>query len=162
MKIVGDALTQLANENNGNDAELFCRSAFNRYYYSVYWKAREMLSEVGIDEKGHANIPSLLSGKIKRRIHAEIRKQELNGLLKSSEAYKLKNTVTSSIGSLATILTTARNIREIADYEPNYKINIKSYSFIIDECSLSTAEKWPAKASAYCKTIRRVWSELGL
>ncbi|MFP3541518.1 hypothetical protein, partial [Pseudomonas sp. SIMBA_044] len=58
-------------------ANLYGRSAFNRYYYAAYLSVREMLQSGQPDYAGasHSDLPGLLEGAVLKRIKVEVRRQ---------------------------------------------------------------------------------------
>ena len=162
MKIVGERLESWALDlNESHEKDLFGRSAFNRYYYSVFLLTREMLGDFDARWKGtqHACIPKLLRGKVKEKVKNRLRRDRRMSKSKKSQILDQHGI---SLRDLASLLEEAYQVRIIADYEPEISIQQDKNVIWLYNCKLTTAKGWPNRASAYCKAIRKVWEDVGL
>ena len=165
MKIVGEKLGAWALDDTDNDSrDLFGRSAYNRFYYAAFLVTREMLGELnpGWKHTPHAEIPVLLGSAIKKPVKSALKKSVRNRVVSKAEERKLLNKLTVSSSELANLLKEAYEIRVIADYKPETRLYVERNIISLDGCKLNTATGWSSRASAYCKTIRRVWGDCGL
>lgn len=165
MKIVGNKLAEWANhETEVSDADLFGKSAFNRYYYSAYLITRELLQELNPEwtRQPHKGIPELLKKAIVKKVKFNIKKAEKLETMTHGEASKLKSIIMTATNELANLLSSAYEIRITADYEPDIHIVKSGAVFYLNKESIASAKKWPDQASSYTTSIRKVWKEVGL
>ncbi|MBC3382033.1 hypothetical protein H8I69_23235 [Serratia fonticola] len=165
MKIVGEALESLAiKESSAENANLYGRSAFNRYYYASFLVTRETLAKLDPKWKmtPHAEIPTRLRETICISVKRELEKQVRAGLKTKSEKGNLLTNLQSSSAELAELLEHAYDARVVADYRPEELIKIDEKIVSLRSYKLTTARAWPDRANAYCKIILRVWKEVGL
>lgn len=165
MIVVADKLTEIAvGSQNFNHADVFARSAFNRYYYASYLITREMLRQLNADwsRSPHSSIPNLLELTIIKQIRSNLKKQKAVGLVSTGEASQMHTSARDSAMGLANILRTAYSVRCVADYEPEEKIKRNGKTMKLDNHSLDEAQGWPKRASFHTKEIMRVWRKLGL
>lgn len=165
MQIVGEKLAEWASKETViSAADLFGRSAFNRYYYSAYLITRDLLEELNPawSRQSHKGIPELLKKAIVKKIKTNIKKAEKSEIITSGEASKLKSTILTATNELADLLSSAYDIRIIADYEPEIHIVKDGSIFSLKKQSISSAKNWPNLAISYTTSIRKVWKEVGL
>jgi hypothetical protein len=165
MQIVGNKLAEWANhETEVNVADLFGRSAFNRYYYSAFLVTRELLNELDSKwaEPSHSGIPDLLRKTIVKKVKLSINKAVKLGTIDPGEALKLEATIMTAANELANLLSAAYAVRVIADYEPEVQIIKKGKVFSLNNESITRAKNWPNQASIYTTSIRKVWKGIGL
>tara|TARA_Y100000589_G_C26891153_1_gene522158 strand:- start:37 stop:537 length:501 start_codon:yes stop_codon:yes gene_type:complete len=165
MKIVGEQLESWALDRKvETERDLFGRSAFNRYYYAVFLLTREMLGEFKASWKKtmHANIPDLLRTAVKKEVVKASKRAVSNGVMTQAETSQLIQQHNRSLSELAELLEKAYQVRLIADYEPDVAVQQERNVLSLDSHKLTTARDWPSRAAAYCKAIRKVWTEVGL
>ncbi len=164
MKEVADKLRDWTTSREVRDPELFCRSAFNRYYYSAFLITREMLGALNPTWKGtaHGNIPELLKNGVVRQVRNQVRSNERSGIINSAEASRYRERCNSATSDLAEMLNRAYSIRVLADYDPEEEITVTHGEYELDSYTLSAARRWPDRASTYCGKILSVWRDLGL
>lgn len=163
MHRVGAALLQKAMAAHAADeADVFGRSAFNRYYYATYLITRKMLQQLNPSWSGtaHKNIPSLLTQTVVRHVRETSRSQERQGLIK--DAGSLCRWVAQNASSLADMMKEAYEVRCIADYEPETQIQRSGKVIKLADHSTHEAENWPGRASLYAGAIVKTWRQLGL
>lgn len=163
MQKVGEKLAQWAVEEvNPLDTDAFGRSAFNRFYYASFLITREMLGKFNSEwmNSPHSQIPSLLNGKVKKRIMDVGRVQ-----LKYQTIDKGKlSSVQSSLHALSELLQDAYKVRCDADYCPEKKITrtqIKG-ELLLEQKTLSSARKWVKQTEMHTKNIQRIGRDLGI
>lgn len=165
MKTVGEQLEKWAiAQTNSQDKDIFGRSAFNRYYYSIFLITRKMLGEFDSSWKNtpHKEIPNLLKTsvitKVKKQLDISLRK----GILGQTRKQQLIAKLTDAASELANLLIEAYDVRLVADYEPEIAVHVNGKAISLNQTKLSSAQNWSDKASAYSKIIRSVWVEVGL
>jgi len=163
LESVGKKLKLWAESSNERQ-DLFGRSAYNRFYYASYLLTREALSR--LDSKWgnakHKNIPGLLTTAVRKPVKTALKRQFKKGLITHSQHSTSLSTLNQSTLELSELLLQAYDLRCIADYEPGIPIIADSHALTLKEYKLNTAEKWPRKTSAFCKSIQKVWEEAGL
>ncbi|MBP6766229.1 MAG: hypothetical protein KA171_00510 [Reyranella sp.] len=152
MHEVGEYLRDKALESN---ADLFGRSAFNRYYYAAYLSARELLQE--LDPKwaasSHKAIPDLMEGIVVDRLKAVAKRQGEHGIVNS--AYK-------AASEIANVLRTAYAVRVVADYQPNNRVEFSNGTFKLVEHSAAEAASWARRVDTPKGTLLRLYRKLGI
>ncbi len=137
MKIVGDKLVELAqNEQRTNieNASLYAKTAYNRYYYSSFLFGRELLLSKGLishDPKrkiGHGGKFGIsLQGAAKPKIIKAIKNCTLTDTDK-----KLKiNIINNTCNKISHYITFMYEARDAADYKKESKILFKKNDFNI-------------------------------
>lgn len=165
MKLVGEHLSQVALARaDTQEAELFGRSAFNRFYYASYLTVREALKRIDIRwaEPSHAEIPSLLRGKVLQHVKKKARQLEDRDQLSHAQAQSVINAATNATAALADLLTKAREVRRVADYEPDIPVRRDGAVMRLADETLDSARGWPTRAERQSGIILRTFSELGL
>lgn len=165
MELVADTLTTRAlAAANLSEANLFGRSAFNRYYYGVYLAVREML-RVGhpeIYQVKHKELPDQLVGKVRSRIVDEAKRQVKKKVLSDSEAERLIHKSTVALQDLAEILRDGFRIRVIADYDPEVEATVENGHIVLDDRTSDAARNWGVRASRSIGQVQKVWRQLGI
>lgn len=166
MKIVGDRLANWAAnpKTDSVSVDLFGRSAINRFYYAAYLITREMLGSFDVEWKhtSHKNIPELLDGQVKKFVLNQLVIDVKRGLISQAQRSSIETSIKRATSELSTLLKEAYNLRVVADYEPKTLIIVNNQILKLENCTLSSASKWPDRAHCYCKAIRRAWGEVGL
>ena len=166
MKEVGQQLEVWAiDQSEIRMVDLFGRSAFNRYYYAAFLVTRDMLGELHSNWKGtqHNNIPELLEGALKKPVLTQLNKNVRKEIITQGDRSRLQQELNKATTGLANLLKEAYHIRVIADYEPEIPVEITKNKVIsLSGVKLSTANRWAGQAQSHCKTIRRIWQEVGL
>lgn len=165
MKIVGEKLENLAQSERDDLAkDLFCRSAFNRYYYAAFLITRKMLGELNLSWKTtpHKEIPNLLTTGVKKPVLNRLKMYAKKDFITEGEKSTLITKLTNATTHLSNLLDEAYDIRVIADYEPEILVEGENSKLALKNHKLTTANGWENRASAYCKDIRSVWRDSGL
>jgi hypothetical protein len=165
MKIVGDYLAQFASASTDvTVCDLFGRSAFNRYYYATFLSVRTTLRT--IDSRWatptHKDIPALLRGEVLSRVKNQVKRSVCSKQINSAQAGHLRDMATVATAELSSLMQHARETRRLADYEPERRLVRKGNLIKLGECSIDQAKGWADRASAYAKTILKVYGDLGL
>lgn len=147
--------------DDGDEADLFARSAFNRYYYSAYLIVRSGIQ--GLDPKwsgnvAHAQIPDMLRG----QINSELRKHK-NAAVKinDKDLVKALDLSVNAAKSLAEMMEKGRYARVSADYNPEIKVIFSGVDgFSLNEVPVDQAKAWPEKAEIWMTQILAAWSQV--
>lgn len=165
MKVVGEELEKWAYaQSELHKKDLFGRSAFNRYYYAAFLITRDMLSTYNVVWKRakHAGIPDLLEGEFMKPVINRLRIDAKKNRITESEMKRLKSDLLFATTGLANLLREAYSVRVIADYEPETAIASVGKVISLNSYKLNSASNWASRASSYCKTIHKVWRDVGL
>jgi len=165
MRIVGEQLQVWAEDKKvEHEKDIFARSAFNRFYYASFLITRDMLGELKPEWKktAHKNIPDLLRTSVKKAVDKELKKLFRKGVVSPGEMSALKTSLNGATSELSNLLTEAYDLRVIADYEPEVPVLTKNKVLLLRKYKLNSAREWPGKTGAFCKTIRKVWRDVGL
>ena len=165
MKLVGEKLEDVAlSESDGMRKDLFGRSAFNRYYYAAFLITREMLGDIEPKWKKtpHKAIPELLKNAVRKPVVNRLKLNAKKDIITSGELSVLQTKLTKATTELANLLLQAYDVRLVADYEPETHITETKRIITLRSCTLTSANTWADRASAYCKDIRKVWRDSGL
>ena len=165
MKIVGERLEAWAHcQKEIREKDLFSRSAFNRYYYSVYLTTRKMLGDLESKWRAanHSDAPDLLINAVRTQTVRQLTLNRKKGLITHDEMSRLRQSLQVATAELSNLLNEAYQLRGIADYEPEILIKIEGKVISLGSYKLSTAHGWPDRANGLCKTIRKTWADAGL
>lgn len=165
MNIVGDDLANTARGTNDEVRfDLFARSAYNRYYYSVFLHVRMVLRT--IDSRwatpAHADIPIYFRCKVLTKLVKQINVAENTGQITPDEAKRMFSLAATAAKDLAIMLDSAREVRTIADYQPENTVTREGAVINLGGCKLGTAKNWKQRAETQAKTILYVYGKLGL
>lgn len=140
-------------------ADVFGRSAFNRYYYATFLRARSMMAALDVSwgHVAHKTYPELLKGKVRGRFKKEAKRaqrvQDLDLILSCKRAE-------SACHELADMFIKSYSIRVVADYEPSERVVFDPAGrFQLRGVDINVAHQWPAKADSLCEFIERTWTK---
>ena len=165
MEQVADALTQHAVATDSLlNANLFGRSAFNRYYYGVFLAVREMIryGHPEIVRFPHKTMPDDLTGKLREKIVDVARERAKRGLISHAEQSQFVERASTALRELAEILKEGYRIREIADYEPSVLATVQNGHVLLDDKTSDAARNWGRRAERAIGQVKHVWRQLGL
>ncbi|MBF0556125.1 MAG: hypothetical protein HQK96_16500 [Nitrospirae bacterium] len=163
MRDVADKLKEWAiQQKDDNKADVFGRSAFNRYYYAVFLKTRKVIKRIhpDIGDIKHKEIPDIMrgkhiSGKVENRIqHAKNKKR-----IDPEKFLYYKDTLKISVETLSKLHTNAYDIRVKADYFPEVPIIRENNSITLNGQTLDEASKWPDQAVMIAGKILEIWGD---
>lgn len=152
-----------ANKRNGGenhspeDFDLFGRSSFNRYYYTLFLEIRKMLSELDSKWKKpqHAHVPAMLRGCVLNGIE---HRRKLASKFGDEEAVKLCSIAKLSLEDLAQIMSSASAVRVVADYNPEIPVYADDNgSFQLANTSVETAHNWLFQAKIHIQNVKIAW-----
>jgi len=161
MEIVAQHLHQEAiHRTSPIERDLFGRSAFNRYYYSMFIEVRASLAMLRPEwsRLAHAAIPDLLKGKVKDELKRGRKRAEKMG---DFDVVSLCESALSATEALAKLMEQGYATRVTADYYPDIPVDFLSANdFQLNTVSVKKAQAWPHRASAFLKTITSAWKQL--
>lgn len=163
MQAVGKKLEDLAlAEGDQKLLDLYGRSAYNRYYYAAFLAVREMIRKIDGDDKriNHASVSEILEKRILKKLKLRIKSLSKKEFITQSEADRLKSSAQTATSSLSEMMKRAYDLRAIADYEPETKVEFSGSVIYLLDYKLSKAQRWFDEANAYCKKIIKLWDEV--
>lgn len=162
LTLVGNRLAEIAvTERDPEHFDLFSRSAFNRYYYSTFLTVRIALAR--IDSRWakieHATIPPLLKGQVVERLRKANRKLEQAKVLDGTTR-RLYSEARTAAHELSWSMDFAREVRRVADYEPQEKTTRNSDGAKLANCTTAEAKRWQQRAEIRTGAILRVYDAI--
>jgi len=160
MHEVGHHLQIEAIKKDGPEKDLFARSAYNRYYYSIFLIAREMLLTLNPDYRqlAHQDYPAILSGSIVKSFKKD------RSIAQKNNDYNLFNKIESAISAsknFSELMHRAYATRVVADYQPHEKINFTDNErFYLNGMSITEAHNWLSRATLWRDTIIDAWRQV--
>jgi hypothetical protein len=142
---------------DSDEFDLFGRSAFNRYYYSLFLVVREMLLNMNGDWKKcrHAHIPDILSSSVTREMNRAL---SVARRLDDNESIAILRQGTSSCKTLSTIFSQALHVREIADYFLEVKVErSQGAKFSLNSVPIGQLASWLSDVRMHRAKIERAW-----
>ena len=163
LKIVGDRLAQIAGEESDPVRfDLFSRSAFNRYYYSVYLTVLTALKRIGCapPKPNHTSVPDALTGEVRKKLLRELKKGQIRG---ADEDF-IHGVSTNGVDELKQLLLNAYRVRIEADYYPKQKVDRIEGPDIAElaGCTILSASHWQQRADSYTGMIEYAYQRSGL
>lgn len=144
------------------ERDAFARSAYNRYYYSVFLRCRAMMREMNAEWSSlpHASYPEVLNGQIDRFFNNELKRARKQG---DAPMQKEIEGARRAVKALAKIIVSANGGRVIADYEPDQAVNfISADRFSLNSIDITEAHAWAAKVNTLCNTIAMTWRKFNV
>jgi len=144
------------------ERDAFARSAYNRYYYSVFLRCRKMMHEMNTQWSSlpHASYPEVLNGKIDKFFNSELkraRKQEDGQMQKEIESTR------RAVKALVKIITNANAGRVVADYEPDQPVDFTSADrFSLNSIEVTEAHAWAGQVNILCNTVATTWKKINV
>ena len=138
--------------------DAYARSAFNRYYYSTFLEARKMLCAIDVawERTAHKSYPDHLKGKMLQKLKKKAR------ILRNTDDYSAADILDAAchgLPELAKIMEEAYNLRVVADYEPDIKVNFDDRrNFSLNNISIEAAKSWTNRASRIRGQVLKAWS----
>jgi hypothetical protein len=150
LELQRSAITRRA---HAEDFDQFGRSAFNRYYYTVFLIVRELVLEFNPSwDKGHASVPALLRGSFQdelKKFRAAANRR------RNSDQSDAASKGIAALHSLALLMEEANRLRVTADYNPTIKVvDQGGERFALVSTNISEAHQWPNRTRLFVKTIR--------
>lgn len=149
-------------QHPNEDKDCFGRTAFNRYYYSIFLEIKKTLSSLNPDWDilGHAQVPDLLRGKVKKTFSKGMsRALKLND---NDTVIKCKQAI-SALEDLAKLVELGRSVRVVADYHPETAIDFsKSGTFSLNAVTVDDAKAWPYKVRCWLNVVKLTWRQVNV
>jgi uncharacterized protein (UPF0332 family) len=149
----------IALKGDPKEADLFGRSAFNRYYYAVFFITRGMLSDFDPKWRStpHADVPKLLTGKVRKAIQQFKQRATRIG---DSDSIAICSHALTSVDELSQLLKQGYSVRVTADYDPTIEISFAKElpQFSLGSTPVTTAQKWVDRAGFLTSRVRRAWN----
>jgi hypothetical protein len=165
MRIVGDHLAAVAaGKGDVNEFDLFSRSAFNRYYYSAFLSMRSILKTIDPvwATPSHQSMPEVLKGEVLQRLKRHIRNAQKSGQISLTRGSELFHTAETAASEISNLLTSARETRRLADYEPEAQVSKSGAATTLGSWTLGAASHWEERVKAQSKTILKIYADLGI
>ncbi|AJJ18879.1 hypothetical protein NUF47_003397 [Yersinia enterocolitica] len=161
---VAEHLSSHAKKCHDDAADAFGRTALNRYYYATYLSVREFLGQMDKSWEGqsHSEIPTLLEGKLLKRIKDAAKNQERSGLLTKPKSKSFIASASSATSLIASILKSAYSIRVISDYKPNEKLVFSKDGFSFGDHTDLEARNWRNRVEIQKGILLNISRELGV
>jgi uncharacterized protein (UPF0332 family) len=165
LSSVGDHLAGVSmSADEQFKVDLFGRSAYNRYYYSAFLCARSLLK--AIDPKWatptHSDLPSILARNVLDRLRKHIAQATKTRQITEGDGQQMLHRAAVSAKELSRLLITAREIRRIADYEPETLVSRDGSQIRLGGHTIDGARKWRQRAGEQARAIVRVYEQLGI
>ncbi len=142
--------------------DAYARSAFNRYYYSVFLKSRELFRALNPawSKLPHADYPLILRGDVRKQLKkgwTRARKGGDGQLMRDAEA------ALRAVEALSGLLEKAYAIRVVADYEPEEVVDFSGGDrFSLKEVEITSAHAWRSQCDTFCSEIHSVWIQVNV
>lgn len=156
---VGEHLSSVAAQSaHPEDTNKFGRSAYNRYYYATFLEVRDLLALVDKkwEEPNHSDIPGTLRGKFRQKLLRSIGNARDTKLITLQEAARMTVSTQCATRDLAALMDTARQVRSIADYKPEYHATKIGGAVVLGGTKLSEARLWRQRACKPAAVLRRI------
>lgn len=146
----------VAKRSNADEFDQFGRSAFNRYYYSLFLEVRSLIREFEPDWAGaHSQLPQELTGSIMREFKSK-RKSAVSR--KQTDSLPILDRGVQGLHALANLLSSANTVRVKADYFPEVRISdLGSDRFSLASVQVTEAHNWLGDARHKLEWVRRAW-----
>lgn len=163
LHFVGTTLSGEAKKSNGDIADAFGRSAFNRYYYAAYLEVRSLLLMFNSRWKiNHDEAPNYLRKNLPKIFREEINRQQKRHVITHAEGMKISSAVLHSGSNIAQVLEVAYKVRVISDYEPEEPVTFDQATFHLDSHSEVEAKGWLKTVEIHKSRILKHGKELDL
>lgn len=159
---VGLHLQTYAHNFDGAERDAYARSAFNRYYYSIFLKTRELFRSLdpAWSRKPHAEYPVTLRKPVRKQLKAgwtRARRDDDTKLMRDVEA------ALRAVEALSGLLERAYAIRVVADYEPEQEVKFDGADrFSLNEVEITSAHGWRSKCDTFCAEISAAWKQVNV
>lgn len=165
MRAVGDKLAEWARDGcRTGEMDRFARSAFNRYYYAAFLEVREALRAMSPKYEGklsHADIPNIIA-KVCGRLRKDLAGLKRKGYHDTQSLRRWRSELYAAETHLADLFNMAREVRRLADYEPEVAVSSASSEFRLGGCSLSSARDWQRTVGTLASNIQRIKGDIGI
>ena len=94
---------------------------------------------------------------LKRQIHSLFKA----GILSDAARAAMLTSARSNTTLLGELLVLAYNVRVLADYEPEFPLEVKDSTYRLGTSTLAEASGWAGRANMHCKNLHKIWKDLG-
>ncbi len=144
---------------SADDRDVFGRSAYNRYYYAAFLRARKMMTRLNPSqwaELEHATYPELLRGQIRTELKKGKQQSQRVG---DSDAVGVFSRALTAAEGIASLMRDASRVRVVADYNPHIPIEfLPGGRFSLNNVDITTAHQWVNKVDTWATAIEAAWS----
>ena len=163
MQIVAKHLELEANRRQGEELDLFARSAFNRYYYACYrlvWQLHKTVyPEMNVP--GHRDLPDKIERSLYRKFLSQFQRAAKRRLISEGKAKQLRSSVRRSTSELSNVLRQSYGVRCTADYHPEILVIREGSKLVLELTSLAVAPGWVKRVNQLCSSLISEWKSLG-
>lgn len=154
FRIVAERMVKEASVDGESEFDSFARSAFNRFYYSMFLDARKTLIELGFPGNlSHKRIPIHYRDTVTKKIKHAVRQD--------SKEHAIKSKAMLFCRTIAKSLEEAYAVRKIADYMPEELVVIKSNGeFVLGEMELEKVKQLGRLVEANTRRLEELWMGL--
>lgn len=162
MESVGRHLkAQAVTITDGVQRDMFGRSAFNRYYYAIYFEVKSILGEINSEWYGsaHGSFPGILRGSLCKKIKGhQAKAQKMSDLELNQQCER----ALSAARTLANIMEDGYAVRVTADYHShNIPVEFDKKTFQLNETSIDDIESWLYRTKGLLTTLRMFFKAYG-
>ena len=158
--IVAHHLQKAALKERQPSNDFYARSAFNRYYYFMYLTVRSMLSRMGHEcsTLPHASVPEFLTGKVRKEFSNHSKSAQRRGdFIQVNNIRRAK----VSLSKLSESLKRAKQIRTVADYRPEERVDfISADRFALRSIDVTEVHEWGDETRTLCNDVLSVWTQV--
>ncbi len=158
MEQVALRLQQIANamDCNNVDFDVFARSSFNRYYYTLFLIVRETVLEINPRwDAAHSGVPDLLEGNIYRQLHNY---RASSAKRQDAQTVEICSRGLSALRALAELMRGAYAVRVLADYNPQIRVVVEANArFALGPINITVAHGWPERGRTLTRQVQRAW-----
>lgn len=161
MQEVAHHLQVQAHKETEERRDAFARSAYNRYYYASFLRARELVHRIfpeRNEELGHASYPEFLEGKVLKKLQEGQRRADRTG---DHELSGILNKAKFATLSLSQQFRKANAVRITADYYPEKYIEFSGKArFSLESINISEAHNWIKQTEQFAQVIESAWNQM--
>ena len=157
---VGHHLQTHAHGLGGGPRDAYARSAYNRYYYSVFLRTRDLFRSINPSwsRASHGDYPKILLGDVRKQLQrgwTRARKDGDRRLMQDTAA------ALRAVDALSGLLEKAYALRVVADYEPEELVEFNGVDrFSLKEVEITSAHAWRSLCDTFCSEINLAWVQI--
>jgi hypothetical protein len=160
LEKVADQLAKLALADKSGISDHLARSAFNRYYYSIYLAVREASGSCDRNWRSmpHNNYVDLLNVTIRNNLK---KGRDRARRLKDSDTMRICSIALDAQKRLAENYGASLKTRILADYEPETKVHFDRFGdFFLNNVSYSSMRQWSYDVHSQLTAITEAWRQI--
>ena len=152
-------------QSSPSESDALVRTAFNRYYYAAFIRARQLLTVISAvhpskKKLGHSDYPKHIAGHVKRSLDRGINHARKSKLITDADWLRLNSELKSSTKSISATLTSAYQIRVTADYTPERAVTLRPAPSL-EGVTIKEARQWRTTVAIGCSKIEQTWKDCG-